>query len=380
LTAKSQFAILNETLYETIHKNCEVGKKVAKEPTIHSIAQLTRLSIGTVSNVLNAKPTVNVQLSKRVKEAAAKLGYRRNSNAASLRSNKTDMIAVVVPNIENTFFSEIVSAIEHRAVADRKGVMFMTTGEDQERAQQQIHSLVRRRVDGLILVASFDYQPLLAELEIYGIPVVLADRVEAKNPFPSVAVDNKQAGYIGGKHLFDCGYRKIAFVNHGQRFWILNQRREGFAAAASEAGALKECKFYDFSLDPEEIRVATLEFLRGTDRPRAIFAASNIAGKGIIPAIQDQGLKIPGDVALLVMDDFEALSLLNPKVSVVSQPARDIAEAAWRMLQNLIAGKRLRERHLRLPASLIVRDSTRAIGGTAVSGTRRTRRSAGGGK
>src|SRR5258708_35546883 len=120
--------------------------------------------------------------------------------------------------------------------------MFMTPGEGQERAQQQIHSLVRRRVDGLILVPSFDYQPLLAELEVelevYGIPVVLADRVEAKNPFPSVAVDNKQAGYIGGKHLFDCGYRKIAFVNHGQRFWILNQRREGFAAAAREAGAL----------------------------------------------------------------------------------------------------------------------------------------------
>ena len=130
----------------------------------------------------------------------------------------------------------------------------MTTGEDQERAQRQIHSLVQRRVDGLIIVPSFDYQPLLAELEIYGIPVVLADRVEGKNPFPSVAVDNKQAGYIGGKHLFECGYRDIAFVNHGQRFWILNQRREGFAVAAREAGAMAECSFYDFSLDPEEIR------------------------------------------------------------------------------------------------------------------------------
>src|SRR6185295_14385943 len=101
------------------------------------------------------------------------LGYHRNSNAASLRSNQTDMIALVVPNIENTFFSEIVSAIEHRAVADRKGVMFMTTGEDQERAQQQIHSLVRRRVDGLILEPSIDYLQELVEMEIYCIRVVL---------------------------------------------------------------------------------------------------------------------------------------------------------------------------------------------------------------
>lgn len=344
---------------------------MAKEPTIHDIARLARVSLGTVSNVLNAKPTVNEELSKRVSRVAAKLGYHRNSNAASLRSNQTDMIAVVVPNIENAFFSEIVSAIEHRAVADRKGVMFMTTGEDQERAQRQIYSLVQRRVDGLIIVPSFDYQPLLAELEVYGIPVVLADRVEGKNPFPSVAVDNKQAGYIGGKHLFDCGYREIAFVNHGRRFWILNQRREGFVAAAREAGALETCSFYDFSLDPEEIRLSTVAILRGAERPRAFFAASNIAGKGIIPAVQDLRLKIPEDVAILVMDDFEALSLLSPKVSVVSQPARNIAETAWQMLQTLIAGRKLKQRHPRLPPSLIVRGSTRAIGRKSVNGARR---------
>jgi LacI family transcriptional regulator len=332
-----------------------------KEPTIHDIARMARVSIGTVSNTLNAKPSVKADLAERVHAAAARLGYRRNSNAASLRSNQTDMIAVVVPNIENALFSEVVSAIEHRAVAERKGVMFMTTGEDQERAHLQIQNLVSRRVDGLIIVPSFDYQPLLTELDIYGIPVVLADRVEKVNRFPSVAVDNKQAGYIGGKHLFECGYRDIAFINHGPRYWILGQRREGFVQAAKEAGALKRCSFYDFSLDPEEIRVSTLEILRYGKRPRAIFAASNIAGKGIIPALQEAGLRIPDDVALLVMDDFEALTLLNPAISVVSQPAKQIAETAWNMLQALIAGRKLKNRHARLPASLIARGSTRPL-------------------
>jgi DNA-binding LacI/PurR family transcriptional regulator len=350
---------------------------MAKEPTIHDIAQLARVSLGTVSNVLNEKPTVNEELIKRVKHAAARLGYHRNSNAASLRSNQTDMIAVVVPNIENALFAELVSAIEHRAVADRKGVMFLTTGEDQERAQRQIYSLVQRRVDGLIIVPSFDYQPLLAELEVYGIPVVLADRVEAKNPFPSVAVDNRLAGYIGGKHLFECGYRKIAFVNHGRRFWILNQRRQGFVAAAKEAGALQACSFYDLSLDPEEIKSATLDILTAAGpRPEAFFAASNIAGKGIIPAVQELGLKIPDDIALLVMDDFEALSLLNPRVTVVSQPATDIAETAWRMLQTLIAGAEPSERHPRLPPTLIVRGSTRPVASGAEERARRSGRTA----
>lgn len=336
-----------------------------KEPTIHDIARLAEVSIGTVSNALNGKPTVKVELADRVHEVAAKLGYRRNFNAASLRSNQTDMIAVVVPNIENALFSEVVSAIEHRAVAERKGVMFMTTGEDQDRAHRQIQNLVSRRVDGLIIVPSFDYQPFLTELDVYGIPVVLADRVEEKNPFPSVAVDNKQAGYIGGKHLFACGYRDIAFVNHGPRFWILGQRRQGFVQAAREAGALKRCSFYDFSLDPEEIRASTLKFLRKGTRPRAIFAASNIAGKGIIPALQEAGLRVPEDVALLVMDDFEALTLLSPAISVVRQPATEIADASWRMLQALIAGKRLKNPHVRLPASLVVRGSTLPLPGAA---------------
>ncbi|TMJ37774.1 MAG: LacI family transcriptional regulator [Alphaproteobacteria bacterium] len=329
-----------------------------KEPTIQDIARLARVSLGTVSNVLNARPSVKEELVLRVNAAAQKLGYRRNANAASLRSNQTDMIAVAVPNIENAFFSEIVSSIEHLGIAERKGVMFLTTSEDQERAQRQVHSLISRRVDGLIIVPSFDFQPMIPDLETYGVPVVLVDRVEKENPFPSVAVDNFQAGYVGGRHLFDAGHRRVAFFGHGHRFWILNQRRKGFLAAAREAGTAELCPSYEFSLDPEDIRATSLEILARKDRPQAIYAASNIAAKGVIPAIQALGLRVPDDIALLVMDDFEALTLLSPAVSVVAQPSTAIAETGWRMLQALIAGERLRAKHVRLPARLIVRGST----------------------
>jgi LacI family transcriptional regulator len=329
-----------------------------REPTVHDIAELARVSLGTVSNVLNGRPTVKEELVLRVNEAAAKLGYRRNTNAASLRSNQTDMIAVAVPNIENAFFSEIVTSIEHLGIAERKGVMFLTTSEDQERAQRQIHNLISRRIDGLIIVPSFDFQPMIPDLETYGVPVVLVDRVEQENPFPSVAVDNFQAGYLGGRHLFEAGYKHVAFFGHGHRFWILNQRYEGFLEAAREAGTASLCQSYELSLDPEEIKAASLKILAGKNRPQAIYAASNIAAKGAIPAIQALGLKIPDDIALLVMDDFEALTLLSPGVSVVAQPSTAIAETGWRMLQALIADTSLRDQHVRLPARLIVRGST----------------------
>jgi LacI family transcriptional regulator len=328
------------------------------EPTVHDIAQLARVSLGTVSNVLNGRHSVKEELVLRVTEAAAQLGYRRNTNAASLRSNQTDMIAVAVPNIENAFFSEIVTFIEHLGIAEGKGVMFLTTSENQERAQRQVHSLISRRVDGLILVPSFDFQPMIRDLEAYNVPVVLVDRVERENHFPSVAVDNFQAGYLGGKSLFDNGYKEVVFIGGEHRFWILKQRYEGFSEAAREAGRSRQCRAYELSLEPEEIREASLKILGGKKQPQAIFAASNLAAKGIIPALQTLGLRVPDDIALLVMDDFEALTLLNPAISVVAQPSAAIAETGWRMLQSLIAGTALPERHIRLPAKLVVRGST----------------------
>ena len=336
-----------------------------REPTVHDIAELARVSLGTVSNVLNGRSTVKEELVLRVNEAAAKLGYRRNTNAASLRSNQTDMIAVAVPNIENAFFAEIVSSIEHLGIAERKGVMFLTTSEDQDRALRQIHNLISRRIDGLIIVPSFDFQPMIPDLETYGVPVVLVDRVEQENPFPSVAVDNFQAGYLGGRHLFDAGYRHVAFFGHGHRFWILNQRHEGFLEAAREAGTAALCQSYELSLDPEEIKARALKILGAKKRPRAIFAASNIAAKGVIPAIQSFGLRVPEDIALLVMDDFEALTLLSPAISVVAQPSVAIAETGWGMLQALIAEAPLSERHVRLPPRLIVRGSTAPLAAKA---------------
>jgi LacI family transcriptional regulator len=328
-----------------------------KEPTVHDIAQLAQVSLGTVSNVLNGRSSVKEELVLRVTEAAAKLGYRRNSNAASLRSNQTDMIAVAVPNIENAFFAEIVSFIEHLAVSDRRGVMFLTTSEDQSRAQRQVHDLISRRVDGLMLIPSFDFQPMIPDLETYGVPVILIDRVESKNPFPTVAVDNRQAGRLGGQHLFKSGYKRVSFFGHAHQHWILNERYQGFLEAAREAG-VGDCQSYELSLDPEDIRDASLRILRSERRPEVVFAASNIVAKGVIPAIQMLGMRIPQDIGLLVMDDFEALTLLSPGISVVAQPSEAIARTGWDMMRRAIAGAKLGDEHVRLPAKLIVRGST----------------------
>ena len=160
-----------------------------------------------------------------------------------------------------------------------------------------------------------------------------------ENPFPSVAVDNFQAGYLGGRHLFDAGYRHVAFFGHGHRFWILNQRHEGFLEAAREAGTLQLCQSYELSLDPEEIQAASLEDpgAARTGRRRSLRPATS-PPRASSRRSRRWGCRVPDDIALLVMDDFEALTLLSPAISVVAQPSTAIAETGWRMLQALIAG------------------------------------------
>jgi LacI family transcriptional regulator len=335
-----------------------------KTSTIHDIARHAGVSVGTVSHVLNGKGNVSLRRVEAVRQAMVELGYRPNANAASLRSQQTGVIALLVPTLENAFFAEILMAVETCAARENRSVMFMTTGENPERARHQVQELVSRRVDGLLIAPSFDYLPLLDELEKFKIPVVLIDRVERDNAFPSVAVDNENACYVGAKHLFSLGLRDVMFISHGQSFWILNQREEGFIRAAREASACESCEVHKLSLDIDEIsRQAHTLLAARSHPPEAIFMSSNLAAKGVLPALRELGPDYSSNIALLAMDDFEALSLLAPSISVVRQPSSEIAETAWTMLRTLIDGEILADRHIRIPAALIIRESTSRMGG-----------------
>lgn len=333
---------------------------MVKSPTITDIARLASVSVGTASNVLTGKPIVSKGLVERVEAAAEQLGYRPNALASALRSNQTGVVAFIVPNVENAFFSELLQEIEHCSVADGKSVMFMTTGEDEERTRKQLEIVISRRVDGLIIVPAFDYQPALKELERHRIPIVITDRITEHTPFPAVSSDNEDAGYVGGYHLFEQGLRDIVFFGNAKDdFWILNQREAGFMRAASGFDAENSVTVVNLSLDIDKGREQAARYMASREtRPDAIFASSNIAAKSIIPVIQSYGWRIPKDVQLLVMDDFDALSLIAPGISVISQPVEEIAVRAWQMLQRLAAGEEPEQHRVLLRTRLIVRGST----------------------
>lgn len=337
-----------------------------KNPTIVDIAKRASVSVGTASNVMNRRPVVSKALVERVEAAAAELGYNRNTLAASLRSSRTGVIALVVPNIENAFFSEVLQEIENLALDSEKSVMFMTTGEDEARTRRHLQAIISRRVDGLIIVPAFDYQPALAELERYGIPIVVADRISQKNPFPSVSVDHKAAGEMAGRHLLEIGARDVVYFGHSRPdYWILKQREDGFSAALANQPEQVSVRSFSMSLDVFVGKEQALTALKALDKPpQAIFAASNLASKSVLPALQAKGWSIPGDTRFLAMDDFEALTMMQPGISVISQPSAQIASQAWQKLMHLIDGEEAGENALLQP-ELIVRGSTPVIAASA---------------
>lgn len=334
-----------------------------KNPTITDIARLASVSVGTASNVINGRPIVSKVLVDRVLAAARDLDYNRNALAASLRLKQTGVVAFLVPTVENAFFSEVLQEIEHCALDDERSVLFLTTGEDEERSRRQLQTVISRRVDGLIIIPSFDYLPALKELDRYNIPIVVVDRVGEESPLPSVSSDNKGAGYLAGNHLFEQGVQDVVYFGHSKGdFWILKQREVGFRESAKNFGLSNNVRFVDLSLDVEMGYDQAKAFLSSLDRrPSAIFASSNLAAKSVIPAIQAVGWSIPKDTKLLVMDDFEALSIFQPGISVVSQPTKEIARQSWMMLMQLLAGDPLERDQVVLDSFLIARGSTKSM-------------------
>lgn len=331
-----------------------------KNPTITDIARLASVSVGTASNVINGKPVVSQARVDRVLAAARDLNYNRNALAASLRLKQTGVVAFLVPTVENAFFSEVLQEIEHCALEDGRSVLFLTTGEDEKRTRKQLQTVISRRVDGLIIIPSFDYLPALIELDRYDIPIVVVDRVGEESPFPSVTSDNKGAGVLAGNHLFEQGVQDVVYFGHSEgEFWILEQRELGFRESANNFGRLSDVRFVDLSLDVTVGVGQAKAFFESLDRtPAAIFASSNLAAKSVIPAMQALGWTVPDDTKLLVMDDFEALSIFQPGISVISQPTKEIARRAWAMLMQELDGNLLENDQVVLDSALIIRGST----------------------
>jgi LacI family transcriptional regulator len=328
-------------------------------PTISDVARQAGVSTVTVSRVLNNAPNVNSVTRQRIEQAIQELGYVPNVAARSLRSKRTHSLALILPDVTNSFWTTVARGVEDAAQNSGYSVLLCNTDENCAKQLRYLELVASRRVDGVI-IAPFDCDVQnIRTLCDQEIATVLIDRRIAGWDTDSVRGDSVGGARALVRHLIGLGHWQIAVVSGPAITSTAQDRVNGYRAALLEAGIVPDPAL----IRQGEYRSSSGEQLMGQlldegPQPTAVFAANNAIAMGVIDAAIRRGLRIPHDLALVCFDDFDAASHLFPFLTVAVQPAYEMgAEAAQLLLSRVEGRAALTPRHVLLPTRLIIRHS-----------------------
>lgn len=334
--------------------------------TIKDISKALGLSTSTVSRALRDSYEISKDTKDVVLEYAKKINYKPNRNAQSLKEKKSHSIGVVVSEIANSFFSQVINGIESIASQHGYTVNISQSMESADRELMNLEYLTSSFIDGLIISVSTETKnhQYLRELHDRGLPIVFVDRVIDEIETHKVIADNFKGAYKATKHLIAKGYRKIALVSNNSSLSIAKERLDGYSAALAEAKIpVKEnlivyCNHGGMIYN--EVDQAMQSLLKLRNKPDAIFAGSDKITTGCLRFLKNKKLKIPEDIALIGFSNSDLTDLLHPPLSVIRQPAFEMGEAAMTLLLKMIESKRpLHKFETRIQSTeLLIRKST----------------------
>jgi DNA-binding LacI/PurR family transcriptional regulator len=342
--------------------NDAVNGDLGRPPTIRDVAARAGVSHQTVSRVINDHPSVKAATRERVQTAIRDLAFVPSPMARGLISNRTRSIGIVTDDISDHFFSRVAAGAE--AEARRRGYYLMigSVEPDDDDGGGYLRLMLERRVEGLILARpSVPLMPAdLVAARGAGVPLVALGFSELPG-FPVVDVDNRRGGYDATRHLLEHGHRRIATVV-GPREWpSAAARLEGYRHALREAGIARDLVEHASGWGLESGRAAATRLLeRGADFT-ALFAHSDLIALGAIRRLREAGLRVPDDVSVVGYDDLPIADYVEPALTTIHQPMREVGARAAGFVLDQIAGGAAPapEAHL-LPAVLVSRQSVRA--------------------
>ncbi len=323
----------------------------SKLPSIRTVASRAGVSTATVSNVLNARRSVAPELADRVRSAVAELGYIADLGASRLRSRKSAVAGVVVPDLANPFFGEFVAALEHAARRDGYDLLIVSAGDDPAQEAARLRTLLTWRPAGLIIVPCGNEVGGLDAALAARVPVVAADRFPLGAAIDVVAVDNRAAAADVTRHLIAGGRRHSLAAAADMSIGNIRERCEGIRLAA---GAEAEVEVLAVGHTLAESRARLTERLTRGLPPDALFTLNNVATHGALGALAAAGLHMPRDIALVGFDDAEWMRAVSPPLTAVRQPVELLGREAWARL----GGDASPPREVRLACTLEIRDSS----------------------
>lgn len=331
-------------------------------PTIVEVARLARVSIATVSNVIRGSKKVSPELQERVREAIRELNYSPNEIARSLKVRQTRMLGMVLPDITNPFFPDVIRGAEDSAY--ERGYFLMTANTDEKIGKERriLSALRSYRVDGILLASApgSDASHILNTIQA-GVSIVCLDRTVAGAKTDAVLLDNVRGGQECVRHLIQAGHRRIAIITGPLSLQTGSERLRGYEEALREAdiGVRHELILEGDFRQESGYRLGK-ELVRRRAKPTAVLVCNGVMTVGVLQALEEGNLDCPGDIALATFDDLALDRSFHPHLTAVVQPGYEIGARAATILMDRIEGKLAKEPIVvRVAPTLIVRESTR---------------------
>lgn len=327
--------------------------------TIHDVAIRAGVSATTVSHVVNGTRPVSAQLSVRVQQAMRELGYQPNALARSLRRKQTQTIGLIVPDNSNPFFAEMAHSVEYAAYGNGHAVVLCNSDDDAEREALYLDLLLKRQVDGIVLVAAATSGDSLRALIQRGLPLVVVDRDLAYPAHDCVLTDHETGGYAATEHLAQLGHKRIACIAGPSDLGSSSGRVAGHRAALRAAGlGVDQSLVVRGDFRDHSGYVATQKLLKRSKPPTAIFACNDLMAIGAMAAARDAGLSVPEDISVVGFDDIHLAGYLNPPLTTVAQPMAELGRVAAELLLQRLVDRSLPPRRVMLRNRLVIRRTT----------------------
>lgn len=328
--------------------------------TIRDVAKESGLSTGTISKALSDPKTVSPKSLARVQSAIKKLNYKPNMLSQKFRNKQSKTIVILVPDIANLFFAQVISGIEHVVQKHGYSVLLGDTNDDKKREQEYIDMVETRLADGIINLRPYILDDSILPLD--NVTAVSAAGCE-NTPYPSVRIDNVGASERVVDYLISLGHRRIGVVSGLEDNPHSIERLQGYRNAIDKAG---------ITFDPNLVYGGDFNFWSGLnaseyfyrmkeEMPTALFCMNDDMAISAMKGLLNHGLKIPEDISITGFDDLQVSRYLNPALTTVSQPAQKIGEKSAELLLQLLEGKNPNQTEYILPYDFVIRESTTAI-------------------
>jgi LacI family transcriptional regulator len=339
-------------------------KKKQKQATIVDVAKQAKVAISTVSHVINGTASISDKTKQKVLDVIAELDYKPNILARSLRQMKSNIIGVIVPDIENEFYANATSEIFRIAGSYSDTIFMIDTGYSYEREKIDIEALVQRQVQGLIFLGGSKDENLIDWAYQENVPVVLGDR--RYKDYPSVEFDNFETMRNLVIWTFNKGYRRIGYISESIDMTNLQDRYNGMREGLNHCGLTfnEQWVLNDSWLRLEKLNAAKkvmqklLKDIERKNMPEIFLTSSDMIAVGIMDALIQNGYQIPDDIAVVGYDDIRLVQYYNPPITTVRQDCKQLGASCYQLLKDSMEGN-AQNKHIILKNNIIERKSVK---------------------